>query len=299
MPTQPVSQAKEQSATAWLTCADGQRVVLTPTFKIGRREQCALVIPSSTVSREHALIVQDSDSTWRISDLGSTNGTFLNGRKVVQSQVLRQDDRITFGMGTQVYVFNQIQDLAEAYMPQGGGDATVIATQFAKTWIVVADIVGSTRLIQNWGSERYRETLEAWAGQCRQLVESCGGAINKFIGDAFLAYWVAERSDPGYVAGALQSLFKLQEGGGLPFRILVNFDNVAFGGRMQAGEESLWGPSVNFIFKAERVASNLRTPVCFATGAASVLQNYFQLQVLGEYEVPSFNGKHKFFTVAK
>lgn len=291
------SDLRQKSTNAWLTDAEGERYPLSAMFKIGRREGCSLVIRSTTVSREHALILRDSEMTWRISDLGSTNGTFLNGRKVLQSQVLKPGDRVSFGMGTLVYTFNQIDDLADAYNPSLQEDATVIATEFERTWILVADIQGSTRLIQTWGAEQYRSALDDWAERCRQLIEGCGGTINKFIGDAFLAYWVAGRHDPGYVAGALQALVQMQQGGGLPFRLLVNLDNVAFGGRMQAGEESLWGASVNFIFKAERVASSLRAPICFTVGAAAVLQRYFQLQALGDYAVPGFTGEHRFYTV--
>lgn len=292
------SVPRDKSGNAWLTDTHGERIVLDPMFKVGRSDRCSLCIRSNTVSREHALILQDGDGTWRISDLGSTNGTFLNGRKVVLSQVLRAGDKVTFGsMGPQYYTFHQVDNLADAYSPQGDEGATVVATEFERTWILVADIVGSTRLIQHWGPDVYRDTLDQWAGECRKVIESCGGVINKFIGDAFLAYWLAGRSDPGYVAGALNTLLQMQARSGLPFRMLVHLDNVAFGGRMHSGEESLWGPPVNFIFKAERVASTVRAPIFVTGNAAAVLQRYFQLQDLGEYEVPGFTGAHKFYTL--
>lgn len=48
---------------------------------VGRNEQCEIWLPDLLVSREHAIIVR-SDATFLIRDLGSRNGTQLNGRPI-------------------------------------------------------------------------------------------------------------------------------------------------------------------------------------------------------------------------
>ncbi len=53
----------------------------TLPFTIGRNEEVDLQIDSGRVSREHATIVREG-GRFRIEDLGSTNGTFVNGRRV-------------------------------------------------------------------------------------------------------------------------------------------------------------------------------------------------------------------------
>lgn len=50
-------------------------------FSIGRNEACDLPVASNLVSREHAHIVRDG-TAFRVRDLNSTNGTFVNGRRV-------------------------------------------------------------------------------------------------------------------------------------------------------------------------------------------------------------------------
>jgi len=49
---------------------------------IGRSEKCDIVINSSHISRRHARIFLTSDGQWFVEDLGSSNGTFVNGERV-------------------------------------------------------------------------------------------------------------------------------------------------------------------------------------------------------------------------
>jgi pSer/pThr/pTyr-binding forkhead associated (FHA) protein len=62
---------------------------------IGRREDCDLRIPLGEVSRKHCRILRDGDSL-KLEDLGSSNGTFLNGQRV-QEAVLSPGDTIQVG----------------------------------------------------------------------------------------------------------------------------------------------------------------------------------------------------------
>ena len=62
---------------------------------IGRDEVCDIRIPSHLVSRHHALIVISSDSV-QLVDLGSTNGTFVDGRDIKQCDL---EDRQVIGVG--------------------------------------------------------------------------------------------------------------------------------------------------------------------------------------------------------
>jgi hypothetical protein len=65
---------------------------------IGRLPECDVVLRDKGASRRHAQLRQHGD-TWSITDLGSTNGTRLNGH-VVQTHELDDGDRITIGSTT-------------------------------------------------------------------------------------------------------------------------------------------------------------------------------------------------------
>jgi hypothetical protein len=64
---------------------------------LGRDPSCEIVVNDANASRRHAQLAQDVVGSWKIADLGSTNGTLLNDRPVDKA-LLRDGDEITIGM---------------------------------------------------------------------------------------------------------------------------------------------------------------------------------------------------------
>jgi pSer/pThr/pTyr-binding forkhead associated (FHA) protein len=64
--------------------------------RIGREEGNEIVVPDINASRVHAEIRMEPDGSWVIADLASTNGLYINGRKI-KSAPLRDADIITIG----------------------------------------------------------------------------------------------------------------------------------------------------------------------------------------------------------
>ncbi len=64
---------------------------------VGRSSDCDIVIRDDTVSRQHSRIDKLEGGQYRITDLESTNGTFLNGRKLRGDAALELDDFILIG----------------------------------------------------------------------------------------------------------------------------------------------------------------------------------------------------------
>ncbi|MBP6631461.1 MAG: SpoIIE family protein phosphatase [Kofleriaceae bacterium] len=58
---------------------------------IGRRSDCQIFVPDMRVSRQHARVVFDA-GRWRVEDLGSNNGTFVNGQRVTASSLKNEDE---------------------------------------------------------------------------------------------------------------------------------------------------------------------------------------------------------------
>lgn len=70
-------------------------------FTIGRESACDMMLADETVSRWHASLERDA-SGWLLADLGSTNGTRLNGWRVTSPIPVRPGDMVSFGAATYV-----------------------------------------------------------------------------------------------------------------------------------------------------------------------------------------------------
>lgn len=81
------------------------RTVDATDVTIGR-EGCDVLLPDPEVSRRHARI-RVIDETLAVEDLGSTNGTFVNGRMISALTPLEPGDRV--GFGKTVWVLQDVQ----------------------------------------------------------------------------------------------------------------------------------------------------------------------------------------------
>ena len=85
------------SALASVVLADGQRIVLDQDLiMVGRQSDCQVMIDDHNVSRHHAEI-RRTTAGWVITDRDSTNGTKVNGEKVVNGRLLVDGDVVAFG----------------------------------------------------------------------------------------------------------------------------------------------------------------------------------------------------------
>src|SRR5262245_33211330 len=68
-------------AAAWVVDGFGAAHAVAMKTTIGRNHEGEIVILASSVSREHAELVR-KDAGWQIRDLGSRNGTFVDGTRI-------------------------------------------------------------------------------------------------------------------------------------------------------------------------------------------------------------------------
>ena len=83
--------------TTAIVVAEGRRMVVGRTgATIGRSRDCDIVLADGNVSRRHAEVLPTEDG-WSVSDLNSTNGVVLNGRRIAGATALKSGDRIEVG----------------------------------------------------------------------------------------------------------------------------------------------------------------------------------------------------------
>ncbi|HEX6386307.1 MAG TPA: FHA domain-containing protein [Anaerolineae bacterium] len=92
-----------------------------PKTSIGRGTNNEIVINDVEVSRRHAEITRQPDGTYLIEDLGSTNGTFVNGRRSVGRTPLHHGDVIELGESISLtFLYADAEDTPSSYRPPVG-----------------------------------------------------------------------------------------------------------------------------------------------------------------------------------
>jgi len=291
----PVSVNENSDSLAWLEKADGMPVRIQGNCSFGRAATNQVVLADERVSRRHAIIHRQGEGEFWLLDLGSSNGTYLNGRRVSKPGRLRNGDAIQIG------AFQAVFRLA------GGGDPdatasrltanrTLVATKSCPCWLLLADIEGSSDLGRRLEAETLAALIGHWLARCKEVIEEEGGAINKYLGDGFLAYWPATQLTPPRLVAALGALRRLQAQGEPPFRLVLHCGQVLTGGMASMGEESLLGMEVNFVFRMERLAATLGQPRLLSGAAAQQLGGSLTTMPVGKHPLPGFEGEHRFLS---
>jgi adenylate cyclase len=276
---------------AWLE-TNGERHILHGSCSVGRAAANTLVLDLPKVSRMHALIQLQNIGEFWLVDLGSSNGTFLNKRRVHQPVRLHDQDRILIG-GRQ-FVFREPKEISPEYQTTIA-ERTIQEIENVPCWLVIADIVDFTPLSRSLVSERLAALVGGWFATCKKIIEEHDGTINKYLGDGILAYWHESDTTPEGIAVAIEALKKAQALAEPRFRFIFHFGLVAIGGVASLGEESLMGAEVNFAFRLEKLAASLGEACGLSEAARSKLEGFVPLRRLGDFELKGFARKRAFF----
>ncbi|GAB4510528.1 MAG: FHA domain-containing protein [Haliangiales bacterium] len=106
--------------------SDGKEYQLIANTLIGRGRRCDVVIDNQMVSNHHADISWNGE-TWDVHDLGSLNGSFVDGRNLAQSArtPLKKGAKLSFGDADDVYeLIDDSPPLALAFNSQSGDEQT-------------------------------------------------------------------------------------------------------------------------------------------------------------------------------
>jgi pSer/pThr/pTyr-binding forkhead associated (FHA) protein len=74
----------------------GQRYTITDEVTMGRAAGCTVTLSDNYASQHHARVFRQ-DEALQVEDLGSTNGTYVNGAKVTTAMPLKRGDRLKVG----------------------------------------------------------------------------------------------------------------------------------------------------------------------------------------------------------
>ena len=278
-------------AGAWLESPGMDKIPLRGNCSLGRSPKSAVVLESPKASRRHAIInLQNVGEFWLI-DLGSSNGSFLNKRRVHQPVRLCDMDQITVGYVP--FTFHQPEEVTSE-MRTTLAQQTIRETANIPVWLLVADIENFTPLSRSMVSDKLALLVGSWVAACKTIVEEHHGEIDKYLGDGFLAYWHDDEKSAENVAAGLTKLKQLQKIEPR-FRLVLHYGLVSSGGLRSMGEESLIGKEVIFVFRMEKLAGSLGIHLMASAPAQQKLGAAVPSQPAGSHQLKGFDGSFEFF----
>ena len=280
-----------EEGAAWLESTGRERVVTRGNCSLGRSPKSAVVLESPKVSRRHAIInLQNVGEFWLI-DLGSSNGTFLNKRRVHQPVRLCDMDQIT--VGDTAFTFRQPEEISTE-LRTTMAQQTIRETANIPVWLLVADIENFTPLSRSMVSDKLATLVGGWVSACKEIVEENHGEIDKYLGDGFLAYWHDDEKGAENIAAGLQKLKQLQRNEPR-FRLVLHHGLVSSGGMRSMGEESLIGKEIIFVFRMEKLAGSLGISLMASEPAKVKLEPLMKCDPAGSHALKGFEGEFQFF----
>jgi adenylate cyclase len=237
---------------------------------LGRSPDCNLQIPDPGVSRRHAMIRQQDDGFW-FFDLGSFNGSYVNGTRVTTAQKLESND--VLDISGHAFRFDEESD-GESPVTDLLGASTMARVRDVHAILLVTDIQGFSGLSEVLQPGELAPIIGSWYAQTEQIVAAHGATLDKFIGDCAMCYWtdtsIDNRIRAIHAAGALQQACidtyeahrHVLEPAGLKFGTgaAIHTGRVAYGG-MSSREFTLLGDAVNVTFRVEALTRTLGEPV--------------------------------------
>jgi adenylate cyclase len=250
-------------------------------WTIGRSEDNAVVLPDCWLSRNHAMVQSMGPGDFYLIDLGSRNGTFVNGQRVNVPVALHDGDRLVFGQ-TEIEFYGGDSMLTSLYTSPSlalrgePASATALLQVRCMISVLVVDIRNFTILTRNTREEVLSEAMGTWFQQAGDIIRDHGSWVDKYIGDAVMAVWIHEAqeipdAEMQKIFQALRALnemttqlhlqyelpFQLQIGAGLN----TGYAMVGNAGSGNRPEYTALGDTVNTAFRLETSTKQLRTDI--------------------------------------
>lgn len=164
--------------------------VVKSCWTVGRGQENDLVLRDQWISRNHALLQTTETGELYLIDLGSRNGTFVNGRRVGIPITIHHGDQITFGK-TECHYYCPFKEANQTDKFSNLDFITMTATLHERqlTSVVVVDMRNFTALTRQLDETILSTLIGSWFREAGEIIRQAGSWVDKYIGDAIMAIW--------------------------------------------------------------------------------------------------------------
>jgi len=293
--------------------AEGRKIekpLTKPLVSMGRGEPNDVAVDDHQVSRSHALLRGTDEDTYYLIDLGSKNGTHVNGKRVVVPVLLKDGDEIRMGATSLTFVLprgeegttQEVSEYAHGSQTPTSGSINI---EMIQATVLVADIRGYCALSEKLPLSFLAKLMSDWFRSSNDIIEKNKGFVDKFIGDAVMACWLSRDEDlKGSIKQALSAAYDLlkmtdalsQSHPSLPNPLQIGIGittGEAIAGGLGSGrpkDYTVMGDSVNLAFRLEKAAKELKGDVAITPNSLESLE---QSSYKGHGETIDVKGKEE------
>jgi adenylate cyclase len=265
-------------------------------FRIGRSDKNEVVIADELASRQHAMLQRSEEGMVYLTDLGSSNGTFVNGARVSTPVILRSGDLISIGN----HEFRFHQEVVQPPPAEEPDQLRATNLFFKETLItvLVVDICDFTRLSQRIDAAKLSKLMGTFFREGGKVLEQRGAFAQKYIGDAIMAIWLHKKRAPEReelyaifdglsqlvaITAGLQQQFELQTPISIGAGINTGWASVGNVGSIALSNYTALGDVVNKTFRLESSTRQCSYELMLGPDTYKRLADTFDTSMLFEF----------------
>jgi class 3 adenylate cyclase len=284
------------------------------SFRIGRDAASDLVLDDPGVSRAHA-VFSASPNGVILADLGSTNGTFVNGERIASPRSLNSGDIIDAG-GIKIRVATEADKLLGSVSDQSQRPkAPTVQMKRVPIAVMVASVAQYHELTNEIPPEILADALRRWTELVERSVKEQAGTVDQSLGASVVALWSGDE-EKDLAAKAAQAALRIRRAttawsDGNDWTAwtrrrwectLVLTAGQALTGLAPAGAVlpkglTVLGDSVNQAFRLEELVGKLGEKMIVAASIAVFLKDVFTLTKIIKVKIKGVPGGVDTFTI--
>ncbi|MGF1656581.1 MAG: FHA domain-containing protein [Verrucomicrobiales bacterium] len=235
------------------------------TASIGRGKENTVALPDNQrISRFHALLRCHDGYQYQIVDLGSKNGTYLNGVRVITPTAISDQALIRLGDVEILFKAQSTDDSSHA-------DMTMVESPTSAVALMKVTIENFDDLTLALPEEELAMLLGRWHRETGSYVLSYEGWLDKFLRGSFIAYWPEQPVSPSEnelafdtaqeILGVSQAAFKDYADLGVKVRITLAHGNVRWPMNDYEIGAPVMGEGINTLLALEQGVSRPSAPI--------------------------------------
>lgn len=284
----------------WLESTSGSRIPINDHCSIGRARTNSVPVTCEKVSRRHALVYRDEEGQCLVIDLGSSNGTYLNGQRITHLGSVKVGDLIE--IGSHRFILRSTSGEQTGPSELNARQAIATGAELAACWLLIGDKENSdSRQGEDTPAYDCFKTMVNWMHMGERIVERHHGCVPDPANDKLFAYWRDPNGDSSIassVAHAMKDLQAIQaKQRPSEFRLALHFGMVVIGAAGPGRKKSLIGTELNFTFHMQKLAWTLATPCLVSEEANRRLAALLPTQPLEPCGLRGYEGNYRFFSL--